>query len=186
MKTATRFLPSLIASAVLAVSAGQALAADPVQAKTRDQVKAELNEAIRTGNIVAGGESGLTLNQLFPGRYAATDTAQGKTRADVKAELQDALSTGDVVAGGDSGQTLKQLSPNRYTEAAVRQQAVETAQGKTRAQVKAELAEALRTGDMVAGGESGQKLNELFPGSYKGNVSPVLAGQPKSADRAGS
>lgn len=185
MKIANRFIPSLIASAVLAVSAGHALAADDVQGKTRDQVRAELNEAIRTGNIVVGGDSGLKANELFPGRYAATETAQGKTRAEVKAELQEALSAGDVVAGGDSGQTLRQLFPGRYAEAAAEQRAIEVAQGKTRAQVKAELAEALRTGDMVAGGESGLKLNELFPG-YVDDASPVLASQPESAGRAGS
>lgn len=138
MNTQRRFT-SVFAAAVLAIAAGQAVAAD--QGLSREQVQAELQQAIRNGSLVAGG---------------------------------------------DSGQTLKQLSPNRYTEAAVRQQAVETAQGKTRAQVKAELAEALRTGDIVAGGESGQKLNELFPGRYTDHVSPVLAGQPKSADRAGS
>jgi len=32
--------------------------------------------------------------------------------------------------------------------------------------VKAELAEAIRTGDILAGGDQGQKLNELFPSQY--------------------
>ncbi len=186
MKTANRFFPSLIASAVLAVAAGQALAADDVQAKTRDQVKAELNEAIRTGNIVAGGESGQTLKDLFPGRYDATQTAQAKTRAEVKAELAEAIRTGDIVAGGESGQTLKQMAPARYADEAVQAQAVQVVKGKTRAQVKAELADALRSGDVVAGGESGQKLNEMFPARYSKEAAPVLAKQPKNGERSGS
>ena len=38
---------------------------------TREQVRAELREAQRTGNIVAGGESGQKLNELYPNRYPA-------------------------------------------------------------------------------------------------------------------
>ena len=37
--------------------------------KSREQVKAELAEALRTGNIMADGETGLKLNQLYPQRY---------------------------------------------------------------------------------------------------------------------
>jgi hypothetical protein len=39
-------------------------------------------------------------------------------------------------------------------------------EGKTRAQVRAELAEAIRTGDILADGFTGQKLNERYPTSY--------------------
>ena len=41
-----------------------------------------------------------------------------------------------------------------------------TSVGKTRAQVNAELADAIRTGDIYAGGEPSWKLNELLPGLY--------------------
>jgi hypothetical protein len=37
---------------------------------TREQVKAELAEAIRTGDMPAGGESGLMLYEMYPERYA--------------------------------------------------------------------------------------------------------------------
>jgi hypothetical protein len=37
---------------------------------TREQVKAELADAIRTGDILAPGDSGLKLNEEFPQRYA--------------------------------------------------------------------------------------------------------------------
>lgn len=40
---------------------------------------------------------------------------------------------------------------------------IPTFAGVTREQVKAELAEAIRTGDLMADGESGRKLNEVFP-----------------------
>ena len=38
--------------------------------------------------------------------------------------------------------------------------------GVTREQVKTELAEAIRTGDYMAGGESGGKCNELHPNMH--------------------
>ncbi|MBP7568171.1 MAG: DUF4148 domain-containing protein, partial [Burkholderiaceae bacterium] len=49
-----------------------------VQGKTRAEVKAELAEAIRTGDIVADGATGAKANELF---------LAGKTRDDVRAEL---------------------------------------------------------------------------------------------------
>ncbi|MBS3911403.1 MAG: DUF4148 domain-containing protein [Hydrogenophaga sp.] len=50
------------------------MAADTDAPKTRDQVRAELREAQRTGDIVAGGESGQKLNELSPNRYPAKAT----------------------------------------------------------------------------------------------------------------
>jgi Domain of unknown function (DUF4148) len=37
---------------------------------TREQVRAELAEAIRTGDMPAGGESGLMRYEMYPQRYA--------------------------------------------------------------------------------------------------------------------
>jgi hypothetical protein len=131
---------------------------------TREQVKAELAEAIRTGNVLANGESGLTLRELFPQRYPATPTA-GATRAQVIAELKEAQRTGDIIAPGDSGLRLNELYPQAYPPKAV-------AAGKTRAEVQAELREALRTGNVLAGGDSGLLLKELNPQRYA-NVAPM-------------
>jgi hypothetical protein len=127
--------------------------------KTREQVKSELAEAIRTGDVVASGETGLKLNELYPQRYPAKTMTAGKTRAQVTAELAEAIRTGDVLANGDGGLKLNEVFPQRYPATTV-------ASGKTREQVKAELAEAIRTGDVVASGETGLKLNELFPQRY--------------------
>ena len=66
--------------------------------------------------------------------------------------------TGNIV-GNEQGQKLNEIYPSRYpTQTSVA--------GKTREQVKAELAEAIRTGDIVASGDRGQKLYELFPNQY--------------------
>jgi hypothetical protein len=127
--------------------------------KTRDQVKAELAEAIRTGNVLANGESGLKLNELYPQRYAHAPAAVATTREQVKVELAEAIRTGNMIANGEVGLKLNEEFPQRYPAVAV-------ASGKTREQVKAETAEAIRTGDMLAAGESGLRLNQLYPQRY--------------------
>ena len=74
-----------------ALFAGQAMAANDAPV-TRDQVKAELAQAIQTGNIVVG-ESGERLNEIYPHNYAQ-QPASTVTRAQVQAELADAATTG--------------------------------------------------------------------------------------------
>jgi hypothetical protein len=143
--------------------------ANPV---TREQVRAELAEAIRTGDILSG-DSGLTLRERFPQRYPAPVAAPGKTRGQVRAELEAAIRDGEIVSG-DSGLTLREQFPQRY-------QAVATAPAKSRAQVRAELDEALRTGDVYTG-ESGRKLNELNPQRYSRAETPRTDGSGTTVD----
>jgi hypothetical protein len=128
-------------------------------ANTRDQVRSELAEAIRSGDILAPGDSGLTMRELHPERYPAAAVTTGKTRDQVRSEFAEAVRNGDVFAGGDSGLTLREQNPQRYPAP------IEVA-GKTREQVREETAAAIRAGDVVANGESGQKLNELHPQWY--------------------
>lgn len=64
-------LASLAAGQVMAMAPDQAA----VQGKTRAQVKAELSEAIRTGNIFAWDHQGRNLNELYPNRYAGQSVA---------------------------------------------------------------------------------------------------------------
>lgn len=124
--------------------------------KTRDQVRAELADAVRTGDIV-DGDSSLSRRELHPQRYPAV-VAPGKTRAQVEAELADAIRHGDI-ASEAGGLQLRELYPQRYPAASA-------VTGKTRAQVRAEWAEAVRTGDIYANTESNLKLNELDPSRY--------------------
>ena len=175
-----------IALAISALIAGQAFAADTTTAetgKTRAQVQAELVQARASGNITAPdqlsidytGRTGAKMNEVFPGRYAAVAPVSTKTRADVIAEMAEAKRTGNVMASSqvaiDFGSTtaakLNEIFPSRYP-------AVASAPAKTRAEVRTELAEAQRTGDIVASQDlgdafvagNGRKLNELFPNSY--------------------
>ena len=162
---------SVVAIALSTLVAGHALAADPAQAKTREQVRAELVEAQRNGSLIADGETGLRFNQVSPHLYPQA-TVVAKTRADVKAELAQAQANGDLIADGETGAKFKDVAPAQYAAARSEAPATTVAVGKTREQVKAELAEAIRNGDLIADGETGAKFNQLYPNRYP---QPVLA-----------
>ena len=172
---------SVVAIALSTLFAGHALAADPSVPKTRADVKAELAEAIRNGDMVADGQTGLTFKQLYPQRYAQPVTA-GKTRAEVKAELAEAIRNGDMVADGETGLTFKEMAPARYAKADAQAVAKTASVGKTRPEVKAELAEAIRSGEMVADGQTGLTFKQLYPGRY---AQPTMAqGKTRAEVRA--
>ena len=137
----TRTHTYAITLAFTSLFAGQAMAATTNTPVTREQVKAELAEAIRTGNV-SSGESGLKLNEQFPHRYPAQQIVTSKSREQVKAELAEAISTGNV-SPGESGLKLNEQFPNNYPG----QQKIAT---KSREQVNAELAEAISTGRVGA------------------------------------
>jgi hypothetical protein len=81
---------------------------------TRAQVKAELAEAVRTGNILASDDSGRMLNEVRPDLYPAQTANSTLTRAQVKAELATAIRTGNMPANDDSGLNLNQVHPHFY------------------------------------------------------------------------
>ena len=89
---------SALTLAVLALSAGLALAQDPGGPKTREQVRAELMEAIRTGNMPANDETGRMLNEVNPSAYPPKPVVPCKTREQVRAELDEAKRTGNMPA----------------------------------------------------------------------------------------
>jgi Domain of unknown function (DUF4148) len=77
---------------------------------TREQVKAELAEAQRTGDMVVG-ESGRKLNEISPDRYPITRAQSTLTREQVKAELAEALRSGNYVAAGEESGLCKEVHP---------------------------------------------------------------------------
>lgn len=85
---------SAVAVALSALFAGQALAADAP--KTREQVRAELLEAQRAGDVIVNGELSLKENELYPHLYPKKAPVAGKTRAQVKAELAEAIAKGEM------------------------------------------------------------------------------------------
>ena len=74
---------------------------DPSAPKTRAEVQAELLEAQRTGNIMAWGDSGLMLNELYPQRYPPKPAAEGLTREQVQAELRKSQPAGYFTPSGN-------------------------------------------------------------------------------------
>ena len=103
-------------------------AAQAQSEKTREQVKAEYAEAVRTGDVIPAGDAGLKLNELYPQRYPHAEVAVATTRAQVKAELAEAIRTGDMMASGDSGSSstksfrsaIPRSSPSRRRRPATR------------------------------------------------------------------
>jgi hypothetical protein len=64
-----------------------------------------------------------------------------------------------MLASDDSGRLINQVRPELYPTQAVKSTL-------TRAQVKAELATAIRTGNMPANDDSGLNLNQVHPNFY--------------------
>jgi hypothetical protein len=141
---------------LLAAAAGaHAQATSP---RTTQEVRAELMQALRNGDVIANGETGLTLRELYPQRYG-TAPASTLTRAAVLQQLQEAQRTGDLLADGDAGLKLNELRPQAYPPK-------EAVAGKTRAQAQAELREAIRTGNMLADDDTGRLLKDVYPRRY--------------------
>ena len=147
----------IVSALLLAIAATGAAQAQDIQ--SRDQVQAELSAAQRSGNLMAAGETGLTLRELFPERYAAPAPVAGKTRAQVLAELAEAQRRGELPLSGEAGFAMNQAYPTRYPATVV------AGMQKTRAEVQAELAEARRNGDVLVG-DSSLTLREEFPQQY--------------------
>jgi hypothetical protein len=111
------------------------------------------------------------LTLLVVAAAAASAPAHALTRAQVEAQLAAAQRNGDVV--GKLGVTDRQLHPWLYPPAARGGEARAIPAGPvsrpgalTRAQVKSQLALAIRRGDMLAPGESGLTERQLDPAFY--------------------
>jgi hypothetical protein len=73
------------------------------QGLTREQVKAELMEAIRTGDIPAGGDSSLKRNELFPQAYPRAARAPQPTAAQGADTARPAVGGAGLAATGELG-----------------------------------------------------------------------------------
>jgi hypothetical protein len=101
-------------AAITLVLASGLIAGTPALADvTREQVKTELAQAIRTGNMLASGEQSRKLNELYPSRYPAKQVQASLSREQVKAELAEAIRTGDFMVS-DSGQKCNEAHPSMH------------------------------------------------------------------------
>ncbi len=87
---------SALALALAALAAAPVMAADPDTPKTRAEVREELEEAKRMGEIPANDESGLLLRDEFPERYPPKATGPSLTREQVRKELEEAQRSGKM------------------------------------------------------------------------------------------
>ena len=129
-----------LTAALATLAAAPSMAADAAP-KTRAEVRAELAQAQRMGEVPAAGTDGLTARQVQPQRYPAQAAESGKTRAQVRAELDQARRNGELSVASELGQTAREVQPQRYPSEA-------TAQSKSRDQVRAEVREAIRKGEL--------------------------------------
>lgn len=162
--------------ALAAVALLGAASLTQAQGLTREQVKAELAEAIRTGEIVVD-EQGHKANEKWPGRYPARAAVSGKTREEVKLELAEAIRSGDLIQD-EHGHTAFELAPHRYP-------ARPAVAGKTRAQVQTELAEAVLLGDVPIDPDDGRSPAERNPQRFAAVRSAnALAMKARQAEQA--
>lgn len=126
---------SAIAFVVAAAFTAPAMAVSDT-AVTRDQVKAELAQAVQAGNMLVS-ENGETYREAFPQNYPSQQPVASVTREQVKAELAEAVEAGHLLVS-ENGETYKDVYPHNYPD--------QQTASKTREQVKAELAQAIESG----------------------------------------
>jgi hypothetical protein len=85
-----------IALLVTALSTGSVMAQDTATQRTREEVRQELEEAKRMGEIPASDESGLLLREEFPERYPPKASSPSRTREEVRKELEEARRAGKM------------------------------------------------------------------------------------------
>jgi uridine phosphorylase len=99
----------------------------------------------------------LTLAAFGASQAIAADAP--KTREQVRAEAAAALAAGDFIV--ENGQKANELYPGLYNSNKP------PATAKARDDVKAELRDAVRNGEMLAYGETTVTVRDVFPGNYR-------------------
>ena len=149
---AKRTLSSLI---LFGVSAGSVLAEEPstvhqtfVSSRTRAEVQAELFAYKKAG--------------VNPWSMAYNPLRHFKSLRTREAVVDEAVAVRAQASAlhGEDGGAIYQSRFGTYPFVAM-------LPGSTRDQVKSELAEAIRSGDILTGGELAIKRNELYPGRYR-------------------
>jgi hypothetical protein len=168
---ARRTLSSLV---VFLVSAGNVLAEEPstvyqnfVSSKTRAEVQAELFAYKKAGV----NPWSMSYNPL---RHFKSLT----TREAVVAEFVAVRAQASALYGEDGGATyLSRFGTYPF---------VAMLPGSTRVQVKSELSEAIRSGDILVGGELALRRNELYPGQYRSPNHGIAGQRPLRSAQQGS
>lgn len=141
-------------SIILALSASVVAAQE---GKSRAEVRAERDDAIRKGEVL-DGTTNRPMHELYPGMYPKRNVPRSTTtRAQVRDELAEAIRLGTAPID-ELGLTPRDKAPHRFPAPAAQP-------GKTRDEVKSELKEAIRKGELLDG-TTGQPMHTLYPGMY--------------------
>lgn len=166
----------LIATLLGAASSAQA------QSFTREQVRTQLEQSIRNGDVIVGGEIGLTEREHRIQRGQARSEATGKTREQVQAELTEASRSGSILSYGDLMLPAFELAPQRYP-------ARPAAAAMNRKQVQDELRLATQLGNAPVGGEDSltpaMRMPEKFTAARQKSELAVEASSPNDSNQAG-
>lgn len=150
----------ITAALFLALSSSQAF---PHSAETRDRLPVDSSSPFRSDTILSGREaaamSGGRYARFVPGA-AESDKAgsDGAARPPMTAQQADGLHS-----AGNWPIKIDELMPDLYPPLA--QAPI------TREQVKKELADAIRSGDLYHG-STGLKLNQVYPWRYRSDSNP--------------
>ncbi len=157
----------LKASILFVASFAAVAAANAQSGTTTAEVRAELDAARRSGDLVVPGEIGRKESELHPVRRPSDSRDTARTRGEVRSELAQAIRDGEIPFG-EIGRTAFEMRPDLYPPRAT--------STLTRQEVKDELADAVRNGD-VSQGEIGMTMRERFPQRYAGNRSVPSAAE---------
>jgi hypothetical protein len=110
----------------------------------------EVLAARQNGELLVAGELGVAARDAFPANYPAAVTA---THTQVRTEADRSVLQGPVTGRGEIG--VLDASPARSTST------------KSRAEMRAEVIQARRAGDLLTDGELGVKAKDAFPTVYR-------------------
>jgi len=85
-----------------------------MHARSRADVRTDLDRALRNGDMLAAGEAGLPLNAVSPWLYPEKAVVAGRSRAEVVAEVRQAARDGGLLASGELALPLNQLHQQGY------------------------------------------------------------------------
>jgi ribosomal protein L30E len=104
---------SVVTLSVATLFAGQAIATSSMTTpKTTQQVQAELAQAVRSGDMLAGN-TGLQLNEVRPDLYMKPTASVSKSSAQVRSELAVAVQAGNMIVG-ESGARQNEINAAKY------------------------------------------------------------------------
>lgn len=100
-------------SVALILATGLLAGTQALAGVTREQVQAELAQAIRAGDIPVLNDQGLKPNELYPDRFPAKQAQASVTRKQVQEDMSKAMRDGNFMIT-DSGLLCNEVHPDMH------------------------------------------------------------------------